>query len=309
MPNRHEPDSEFVERLRRQIESEIRRRDRFPDVRSGKRRGLTLAALMLLSMGVGAAVTAAAYQAADDARLERLVSAFEIQAGMASDRLELANAELAGLQRDLELGMVRLTEVFEANIRVAAAEAALETVRLDLEEARIMGREPLDDLAAPLVGGRDFVSERLRIDRTAAEAALRLEVQKLAGAERRLELGLMDVVDIDRARARVVEIEAAVDALRRKLEVRGQVLGGEIGDVEAGLRGLEIETEQRLRALEPRVGIAESELDLAEEALRIGTGDEVAIREARLRRLQAETGLVEAEIELARVRRQLGEQR
>ena len=308
MPNRHEPDNEFVERLREQIEMEMRRRSRFHEIRTG-RRTLAVLGLMLASMGVGAAGVAAAYQAADDARLALVISGLELQAELASERLALATQDMAVIQRDVDLGAKSVREAIEAQIRVAAAEAAVRSLELDLEEVRITGREPLDDLSAPLAGGRDFVSERLRIDMSAGEAGLAFEEQRLAEAERRLELGILDVTEVDLARARTAELEAAVEAIRSKIEVRGQVLSGGIGEIEAGLRALEIEAEQRLRSIEPRIRIANNELERAEQALQLGTVDEIAVSQARLRRLQAESDLVEAEIELARVRRQLAARR
>ena len=309
MPNRHEPDNEFVDRLREQIEREMRRRSRFHEIRTGKRRTLAVLGLMLASMGVGAAGVAAAYQAADDARLDLVISGLELQAELASERLALATQDMAAIQRDVELGAKSVRDAIEAQVSVAVAEATVRSLELDLEEVRITGREPFDDLSAPLAGGRDFVSERLRIDMSAGEAGLAFEEQRLAEAERRLELGILDLKEVDLARARAAELEAAVEAIRRKIEVRGQVLSGGIGEIEAGLRALEIEAEQRLRSIEPRIRIANNELERAEQALQLGTLDEIAVSQARLRRLQVESDLVEAEIELARVRRQLAARR
>ena len=41
---------------------------------------------------------------------------------------------------------------------------------LDLEEVKASGEAPRDELYAPVVGGRDFVSERLEIEKRMLEA-------------------------------------------------------------------------------------------------------------------------------------------
>ena len=75
----HEPNDEFVKRLEWQVGLETRRRNRLADApkQSWWRSAWALAASMLISMAVGGAAVAAAYEAQASGRRDQIVSNLE----------------------------------------------------------------------------------------------------------------------------------------------------------------------------------------------------------------------------------------
>ncbi len=222
MQDIHEPRAEFVERLERRIIDDVRRRNRQVAERRWAwpfdfRSSIVVAALMLLSIGLGAGVTAASYQAQDEARRTRLVADLERLADLARQRLATARARLDSTERDVAIGTAAPVERLPRRVDVAEAQGQLAVIELQLEEVRVTAREPLDDVSAPLVGGRDFVSERLRSEMSVPVAVLEIERLRLRDAEQRKALGVADVLEVEVAAAKVAELGAAVEGLRRKL--------------------------------------------------------------------------------------------
>ena len=81
---------------------------------------------------------------------------------------------------------------------------------LDLEETKASGEAPRDELYAPLVGGRDFVSERLEIDKKALEADIDLQRGRIERQlKARIDLGLIpkNALDVFQAALAVQEAE------------------------------------------------------------------------------------------------------
>src|SRR5262245_40540996 len=104
MHDKHEPRNEFVERLEGQIGREVRRRNRSaeaPQWLEWSRMKTVLAAiiLMLVSMAIGAAAAATAYQAQDNERRDLLISSFERRSELARQRLTSATEQLQALER------------------------------------------------------------------------------------------------------------------------------------------------------------------------------------------------------------------
>src|SRR5688500_7516131 len=73
--------------------------------------------------------------------------------------------------------------------------------QLNSEEIEASSQPPRDDLNAPLVGGRDFVTERIRLDLANAQHWLVVAERALATADRRVRVGA--VSDLARAEAQL----------------------------------------------------------------------------------------------------------
>jgi hypothetical protein len=218
MRKAHEPTEEFVERLQWQVSREIRRRNRALDAPRGlqtSRVRLTLAAvaLMLASMGIGAAGTAAAYQAQIKERRDQLTATFDQRAALARQRLLLVTSELEATERRVAVGVANNAEVLEGRIKVAEARAQVKSIELQIEEIRITGLEPRSEISAPRVSGRDFVTERLRIEMSVPETVAALERARVKEAETRVSVGVADPTEVEAARVRVLEVEVALETL------------------------------------------------------------------------------------------------
>jgi outer membrane protein TolC len=314
MRQTHEPSDEFITSLEREITREVRRHHQpipWPHWLPQTRMAATLAliALMVASMGIGAAAMAAGYAAQGNERKNQLTTSYEQRADLARQRLVVANDELKAAERQVSVGMAGTMGVFEGRMKVAEAEAQLKSLQLQLEEIRITGLEPRNELSAPRVAGRDFVSDRLRLDMSIPEAVLVVEHERQRNAETRFQVGMADGVDVASAQVRVVEVEAAIETFRRKLDIRQKFLAGSVDAIETELRVLEAEAEQRTKSLEPRLALARKDVERITGRVNIGAATRVELSVATLKRLQLETDLTKADLDLSLVRQRIAQHR
>ena len=310
MNGKHEPHSEFVEKLEWQISREIRRRNHAAPAPSWAARiravpALALAGLVLFSMCVGAGAVAAAYQAQNGERRDLLTSVYQRRIQLAREQLSLAREQLQTAERRLSLGMGSREDVLDCGVKVADAEAQVKSRELELEEIRATGHEPLHGISSPLVSGRDFVRERMQIAISVPRATLELEQTRLRETEKRYQLGTVEEIEVDTARARVAEAQAALLAFDRKIAIRQQFLNRKMDAATADLRVMEAETELRQRSLASQLAVARKELQLATRKVELGTGEKVKQAEAALRLQMLETDLARSELDLQLVRRRL----
>jgi outer membrane protein TolC len=252
---------------------------------------------------------AAGYQAESNERRDLLISNFERRADLTRNRLSAVAEQLQKTEKLVTLGLATPEALQEARFKVAEAQAQVRMVELQIEEIRATGREPLQDISAPPVKGRDFVSERLRIELSVPEAALELARLESRKSENLLALGLANVIDVDAARARVVEMEVASEAFRTKLEIRQNFVSNKADAVETELRVLESDANQRQKMLSPKVALARKQLDRAKVNVQLGTAQRVDFAEASLRLQELEAEIAKADLDLALIRRRLAQHR
>lgn len=312
MNAKHEPRDEFIERLEGRISAEARRRQRV-EVPSWTRwlpqrplpAALAVLALVVVSMMIGGAVVAAAYQAQTNERRGALLSTYQGQVRLAQDRLNLAKVQLQTAQQRFSVGTGDQNALLEATFKVKEAQAQLVSMELQLAEVQLTGLEPLNQVSAPLVSGRDFVSERWRIDLSVPMAALEWEKTRLADLQRRFAVGAASTSEMDVARSRITEIETAVQAFERKIEIRQRFLNKAMDATLADLSVLEAEAQQRRAALLPKVDLARKQAKDIATRVEIGTASTIELAEAQLRVKQLELDLFKAEMDLAVIRQQI----
>lgn len=310
MNGKHEPDSEFVEKLEWQISREVRRRNRTAPTPSRMTKARSVPAfavvgLMLLSMGAGAAAVAAAYQVQGGERRDLLASVFERRVQLARQSLAISEEQLQATERRVSLGAASREDLLDWRAKVAEAKAEVKSRELELEEIRITGHDPQTQLSSPLVSGRDFVNERLTVAMSVPEAALELEQSRLREAEKRVSLGIAEYIEVETARSRAAEAEAAIEAFRRKAAIRQQFLNRKLNAVAADLRAMEAEAALRQKSLGSQVELARKELERARKKVELGTGQQVQQAEAALRMQLLQAELAKSELDLAMVRRQI----
>jgi hypothetical protein len=314
MYDQHEPSKEFIDRLEGEIGGELRRRNRHARVspwmpRSGTTAVLALTGIVLVSMAFGAAGVAAAYQVQTNQRRGDLISGLEQRAEVARQRLKLSADVQTNTERRLSLGHGNQEDVLEARAKAAETGAQVKSLESLIEEVRIAGREPSSEISAPLVKGRDFVSERLQIERTVPQAVLEFERLRLRDLERSVSLGAVSLLELEEARSRVAEVDAGMEAFRKKLEIRQQFLARKIDAATAELRILEAEAEQHDKALAPKIELARKESQSTAAKVRIGAASTMDQAEAAMRLEELEMERAKADLDLARVRQQLDQHR
>jgi hypothetical protein len=303
MPKNSEPDSQFVDRLEWQLASEFRRIDRLKPA-SAKVAvpryvvALGLAAGVLLA---GVAATKASDLIKDSWRKRIEVARLETEVKIKTAFLELKKEWSAQIENKRALGLISSEETLTSKSASHEAAAELDRAIIDLEEVKASGEAPRNELYAPLVGGRDFVSERLEIEKESWQFAMDLRRERIEPALRhRFELGLVPKSDLDDVLAWLSVDEAGIEDIENRLDLRRRFLAGEISAVE-----LEIQT--RMSAAEKNLREAQSEIDTvgkgledlqAKEAVGLIANSVVKAAQLSLDAAQAKSDLALQEIEI-----------
>jgi outer membrane protein TolC len=261
--------------------------------------------VIILSMAVGGGAVAAAYEARLSGQRDVLLGAFEQRLAIAKQQLALARQQLLEIESRVSVGLEPREAVLEMRAKVSEAEAELKSIELDIAEIRATEREPMHAVSAPLVSGRDFVTERWRIEMTVPVAALALERTRAEALRVRAEVGVADSTDVEAAMTRVAELEGAVETIERKLAIRQRFLNGGVSGPVADLRALEAETELRRAALSRRIELARRRVEHLQARSEVGTATPIELAEARLQLHRLELDTTKADYDLLLIRRQL----
>jgi len=312
MSGTHDPRPEFVERLEGLVLAEARRQSQPAQTprwlpASPLKAVLAAAALVVVSVSVGGAAVAASYQAQHNERRDLLVAGYAQQLDLASQRLALAKERLQDAERRQTLGVETQDAARQARFDVVEAETQVQLLELQIAEIQVTGREPLNEVASPRVSGRDFVGDRWRIEMRVPQAALELERRRLQAVQERVDIGLVQASEVEATRARVLELEMAVDAFSRKIAIRQEFLQGVISATLAGLRVLEAEAVRKHETLKPKIAMARRQLDETTARVEIGIMAPVELAEARLHLAELEAELAKVEVDLALIRKQIAE--
>ena len=303
MPSRFEPDNQFVDRLEWQLASEFRRKDRLNPA-AGKIAvprsvvALSLAAGILL---MGVAATKAADVIKDSWRKKIEVARLETEVKIKRAFLELKKEKADEAEKRFSLGLVSEDEALTAKLGAERSASDLERSLLDLEEVKASGEAPRDELYAPLLGGRDFVGERLEVEKKVLKSDLDLRRARIERTLRmRVDLGVVPKSALDEFQASLAGQEAAIEDIEKRLTLRRRFLAGEIS---AG----ELEIQARMSAAEKELKEARSSIDMirtrledlrAKEAAGLVTGEEVKGAQLGLDFAQAKADLALQQIEI-----------
>jgi outer membrane protein TolC len=257
-------------------------------------------------MAVGGGVVAVAYEARLSEQRDLLLGNFEQRAILAKQQLALTTQQLREMEQRVSVGIEPQESVRDVRFKVREAEAELKTIEVDIEEIRATGREPMHALSAPLISGRDFVTERLRVEMSVPAAALELEKMRAQAARSRFEIGMANAIDVEAAGTRVIELESAVEVFQRKIGVRQTFLKGGLTAAVADLRGLEAETDLRRTALARRIEFARRQVGEVKSRVETGTANPLNLAEAELRVQELQLEMSRADYDLLLIRKQLG---
>jgi hypothetical protein len=305
MPDKHEPDPRFIEKLEWQLSGELRRRNRSGASNRLSVRVIKVAAIMLVSVGLGAGAVEASQQIQESWRAELLQARLAVQVEIAHQRVQMQRETAEQTQEEVESGVREPRELGYAKLQVAKAESDLEIMELQLEEIRESGREPLGELSSPVVNGRDFVRERI-------EARIRVKLVDLnrlrVDAERATSLteaGLTDESDLPGQGFAVAAAELDLERLETQLELRQAYLDAEISAVEAELQVLQVEVENRIVLLNRQREYFQHQLEGLQDLAKTGLVNASVLTQGQLRMTEIEGWLRSAEAELQIIQRQL----
>jgi hypothetical protein len=290
MSHSYHPDPEFVSNLEWQVRTALRREQRFAEPVPSKSGGrVKIATMILVSALFGAGGVVVKDQVQDARRQEILLAEVAADQRMAAMELDFLRSRLEEAERRAEVGQIPQENVRSARLRVQEAEARLTRLSLDEEEIRLTGRSPDEALAAPLVEGRDFVTERLALDAWVVDRqreAAREDLDRLSNLSR---LGTADEADLARARSQEERLDRTLQELSERMALREQVLAGEVSGDEAEALMEVREIRLQLAVLAPLREDAMARLARAEEMVANGVAPESHLQEVRLQVMELET--------------------
>lgn len=300
MRDRHDPDPRFLEHLEWQLGRELRRgRSAAGMTRQGVR-VLKIAGLMLGSVALGAAGMGASQQLSEAWRKELLQARLEVQLEQARQRVRMQQETLQLARERVEEGTQEERELMYLEFQIAQAEADAKATELELAEVRNSGREPLGELSSPLVDGRDYVSDRIRVRMDVARRYLDIVRQEQSRTRQMVDAGMVDERELQARSLAALEAELQLEAMRRQLELRRAYLRSEVSAVEAELQSLETEAQNRVTLLQRQLQYYQEELDRVRETVGASSSGAIALSrmETRLAEVEGQLRLANAELDI-----------
>ena len=257
-----------------------------------------LAAAVVLGVVVGAAPA----QVQDARQRDSLLAAAQADEQLAALRLKLVRAELDAAVQRADAGASSRAEVEAAQAQLRQAEAQLVAIRLSIEEIKATSASPRDDIAAPAVGGRDFVKERLTLEAMGAQRAMVAAEEALRETERRKAIGAENPVVVQQRELEVEQARTKLALLAEKLELRKRVLESRLPaeHAERELRSLELRLAHKL--VQRQAALAIERLKLIEQRVKSGAAQRAELLRAELDVLELKTELERMEAQLRALR-------
>jgi hypothetical protein len=300
----HTPDPEFVERCAQELQAAARRQETLNGTSTtGRKLGLRFGpavALAVVAMLVGGAGAHAFTRGVDRQAADLYIARGEALLEVAHTRLERFAVEMTEARAQGQQGIATEREVLQAEVQYASAEYEFETRRLELDETRMTGKKPNDALSAPLVEGRDFVTERLAAQRNPLHMQLKLAVTQEQRSRELHVAGVLTDEDYNAAQLDVVIADAKAAALEERIALRASFLSGELSSQE--VQWQEMRLSARLERdlvtfrLKPLLERRDRLAGLAEQG--IVTQNELRAAEVELRAAQMDVQLADLELQI-----------
>jgi hypothetical protein len=282
----HLPTAEF----REYMEWELQRafgRDRL-------RRRLRLGAIIVASLGIGVTAGLAPAQVRRDSARDSLLLAAEADLRLAQVRLDLVRAQLDTERQRIVAAGALISPVKAEILQVRDIVAEVERIRVDMAEIRATGQPPRDELNAPTVNGQDFVSRRVDLQLSAAEARLRAAEQDVAEAGRRVRVGVVPQVHALEARVEMIRARNDLAVFAEKLALRREFLEKGTPVDQLALRLERAELQRDIELADAQVELARQRVSTLEKGRAAGSIGELEVMRATLE-------LRERELELSRL--------
>jgi hypothetical protein len=302
-----EPDPGFVDRLEWQLETELRRRRAFgPPLKryiNWRHAGLLTTVVLSVVAGYGMALAARYYH--DSAEKNLLLGQAEAAVQLAEARVSLTEAYVEELRKRASAGLQGPNDMEALDLELDQARRDLERARLDRQEIDISGEPVRQDLSAPLLEGRDFVSERLRIELAVREDRVRLVRAELEKAQRDLVSGRGDQRQLEPLRQDLLIAEKTTEEPGRDLELRAAYLSGRRSAPEVMALSRLFQARIGLETAEARRTLAQDFVASARHSKGNGLDSPFRLKQAEFEFLAADIQVRLARLEVEHLERQL----
>ena len=280
MNHLNEPDDRFIEQLDGQLSSEFRRLNRLSSAPAKIAVSRRSAAIVVLVGAIlaGASVFGTAAYLKDSWRKKIEIARIETEVKLSASRLAAAR-EIAARANDLfAKGLVEEEEQLATALAAEKAALALKASEINLDEVRASGETPRPDLSAPMIGGRDFVGERLEIEVRKTELDRKPIEHQMERLQRLVQTGLAEVEALVQVRMESAMMEAKTDEARKRLEMRKRFTAGLITAEAVEVDGRTAEAEKSLRSAGSKVKALEEQVEHLQNMQALGM---VPIEEVR----------------------------
>lgn len=255
MSKTYEPDSQFLERLGWQLSSEYRRTNRLksPSGKIAIPRRMVMITCMVGILMTGVAMIKAAEYIKDSWRKKIEIARAETDVKLKMAHLESTREMESRAEMRFSNGLIREDEYRVMKIAAEKAELDLKRSQLNLDEVKVSGVIPRNELYAPVLRGRDFVSERLKIEKKEVELDLEPLRSRLKRFKQLVEKGLARGDELDHIQAEIAARKVMIDKIQKRLDLRKRFVAGEITAQEVEIKGRITVAERNLHLAKSRV--------------------------------------------------------
>lgn len=301
----HTPDPEFLDHLEWELAASLRRQSAFNGTSSVWRfvrrphwavtLGLTLASCL-----IGGAGAYAAMHVADQRMAALHIARGEALLEIARIRREPIARHADRMAAMAQQGNATLIEMRAAETQLAQADAHVQVHALNLDETRLTSKPPNDALSAPLVNGRDFVTERLAARKNALQANLDLALNHADRMQQLQEASSVSSQEMLVARSQVENAERMIAQLDRRVELRAAFLADERSAAQVELEDMRQATQTNREMMLGQMKLLEAQRDRVAALYENGvvSNDELEAVTAELEALQAQLQLADLELDI-----------
>lgn len=288
----HQPTPEFRDYLEGEITSAFRRHRSFARLRA--------VAVVIGSLAVGTTAGLASAQIREGAQRDSLLEAAMSDMSLAGLRLELARALVADVSAKVKVGVAGPATLAAAESELRGMEAEALRAKLNVDEIRATSLPARDELNAPLVGARDFVTERMQLDLLLAQQRLMAAEQAFAETERQVRVGAVGDMALLDAGLAVTRARSALGTLAERRKLRKEFVEQGTGGEQLTRRFQQAQARHDAFVAQETVKVLHQRLDAVRKQHRVGAASDLDV-------LRAEVELKEQEAELQLLVRQLRE--
>ena len=283
MSNIHEPDPQFLEKLEWHLVSEGRRVHSLHTY--SKRpwiwKNLKMVSIIVLSVLFGFFSSLTAAHIKDTSQRQLLLTKQEIRIQQQEHHYKLWQLRHRDIMKKVNSGLLPPERVRTVEHDLFQSEVALKRLKLDYEEIQLSSYPPLNDLSAPLIGGRDFVTERLHLQRLEIQENVQDLEHNLAEVQEKSDAKLKDPSETENLRINLATTRLALEDLDRKIDLRNRFNEGSISAKQADLLGMVSEAEEKQGKLRIWKEHYQNRLVATENAFSSGLTSNLSVLEAQ----------------------------
>jgi len=301
MDNTHEPNKKFVDNLEWQLTSEYRRQSRFKQ-RPVRRRSfqlLRVSGLILCSMLAGVVILKAAEQIKDSWKRDLEMARVETTIQVKEARFKMVNQVASFLKTRAAEGVVGQEELQYISFTAEQMKLELESAKLDFEEVQQTGQSPRNELFAPLVRGRDFVSQRLLVDKKYRNLELERVKLTLNRTHSLVKEGVVQKRELESHNKKTQELEKTITEIDERLNLRTDFLNGKLTPHEVDVKEKIVKAKTRLLQAKSAFQLLETNYKRMKTLVENGiVSDRELGMEYKLKISKAELRLAQIELDL-----------